>query len=149
MKGKTAVIVLIVVVLLVAGVITYGILRSKSVKEKVKIISDAIDSRVGALGTDIDSVLANIKPDASYKAMDSDLTKLYSAKGPVYSTDHPEYITQVLQGKTKAQIKSIISAFLNKYNKKLNDHLNDIFDNLTGYDTAGYQAVLNLVRNAR
>ncbi len=149
MKGKTAIIILIVVILLVVGAITYGILRSKSVKAKTKIISDAIDSGMGVLGTDIDSVLANVKPDPIYKAKDTDLIKLFEAKGPVYSIDHPEYINQTLTGKSKAQIKVILSSFLSKYNKKLNDHLNEIFDNVTGYDTAGYQTVLNLIRNAK
>lgn len=149
MKGKTAVIVLVVVILLIAGAVTYGVIRSGTVKKKIKIISDAIDSGIGALGTDVDSVLANVKIDSSYHISKADLQKLKDAKGPSYAPDHPEYILQVLAGKTKAQIKSILADFLSTYQIKLNDHLNNIFDDLTGYDTNGYQKVLSMVINAK
>jgi hypothetical protein len=149
MKGKTAVIILVVVILLIAGAVTYGVIRSGTVKKKVKIISDAIDSGMGVLGTDLDSVLANVKTDTAYHISKSDLQKLKDAKGPSYAPDHPEYISQVLTGKTKAQIKSILADFLSTYQIKLNDHLNMIFDDLTGYDSEGYQKVLNLVINAK
>ncbi len=141
-------VMVIVTVFIIAGIV-YAIIRSGKVKEKTKIISDAIDSKVGALGTDIDSLLANVKADTTYRVLDTDLVKLYSAKGPIYKTDSPEYIGQVLTGKTKAQIKSIIGAFLGKYQIKFNDHLNNIFDDTFGYDSKGYENVLNIVRNAR
>ena len=63
--------------------------------------------------------------------------------------DHPEYINQVLSGKTKAQIKAIFAQFQSKYGVKFNDHLNIIFDDTFGYDSKGYLNVMSIVSAAR
>jgi hypothetical protein len=148
-KPKTFIIILAVVIFIIIGIVVYAILRKRSVDIKVKMISDAIDQGVGTLGTDIDSLLVSTKSDPSYVLSSADLSKLKSAKGSWYSTDHPEYITQVLGGKTKAQIKAIVTQFQNSTGIKFNDHLNDIFSDVTGYDTAGYNSVLNIVKSAK
>jgi ABC-type Zn2+ transport system substrate-binding protein/surface adhesin len=147
-KKKIIFIGFVFVILLAIGITIYAIMRKRKVDKKVHIISAAIDQGVGELGTDIDSVLLNTVA-ANYALPASDLKKLKDAKGSWYSIDHPEYINQVLAGKTKAQDKAIINQFQVKYGIKFNDHLNDIFSDTTGYDTAGYNSVLNLVRNAK
>ena len=103
--------ILVITILVIVSAIAYAILRSRSVRKKIAMIEQAIDRGVGELGKDIDSVLLNVKIDSSYNPSASDLDKLKSAKGSWYWVDHPEYITQVFSGKTKGQIKAIVSAF--------------------------------------
>jgi hypothetical protein len=149
LNGKKTFLLLIFVVLLTVGIITYAILRTRSVRKKMSMIEQAIDRGVGELGKDIDSVLVNIKTDTSYSPLKSDLEKLKAAKSSFYWVDKPENITAVFSSKTKGQIKAIVIAFESQYGKKFNDHLNDIFSDVTGYDSSGYQRVINQVQNAR
>ncbi|GAL83420.1 hypothetical protein MYP_647 [Sporocytophaga myxococcoides] len=135
-------------IILIVGIIIYAITRKKKIAEEISTIRQTINSDVGLLGEDIDSVLVNVTP-ANYTLPQADLEKLRNAKGSYLFPDHPEYINQVLAGKSKAQIKAICAQFQNAYGIKFNDHLNSIFSDLFGYDTAGYQAVLNIVKSAK
>lgn len=147
-KNKKIFLLFIVVLLVTITVTVYAVLRTRSVRKKMAVISQAIDRGVGELGKDIDSVLINVTADSSYRPAQVDLEKLKDAKSAFWF-DKPENITAVFKGKTKAQIKSIINAFESRYGIRFNDHLNDIFSDVTGYDTAGYQGIITLVQNAR
>lgn len=147
-KERKIAIAFIAVIMIIIAIIVYVIIRKKKVECNYQSIIRAIDKGAGLLGTDIDSVLANVKCDVSYNVSVSDIKKLKSAKGSWYSVDHPEYIGQVFAGKRKSQIKCIINRFEAEHGR-FNDHLNNIFDDLTGFDTSGYNNVLNIVRNAK
>ncbi len=148
MSNKLKFWTIIIISLLVIALIVYIIIRSKKVKERSRVISDAIDKGIGALGKDIDSILVNVSADPSYVVSQAVIDKLSDAKGSYIMPDHPEYIVEVFAGKTKSQIKSIINKFTSQYGK-FNDHLNSIFDDTFGYDTEGYNKILGIVMNAR
>lgn len=147
-KQRKIAIAFVVVILIAIAITVYVILRKKRIECNYQSIIRAIDKGAGLLGTDIDSVLANVKCDVSYTVSDADIKKLKSAKGSWYTVDHPEYIGQVFSGKGKSQIKCIVNKF-EAMHGRFNDHLNNIFDDITGFDTSGYNNVLNIVRNAK
>lgn len=147
-KKKVIFLGFVALVVIAIGIIIYVIARKKSIAAKTQIISDAINSGTGALGTDVDSLLVNVVA-ANYSLSDADLQHLKDADGGWTGLDHPEYINQVLSGKTKAQIKAIFAQFQAKYGIKFNDHLNKIFSDTFGYDTKGYQNIMSIVKAAR
>lgn len=148
-KKKVIFIGVIILVIVIIGIIVYAIVRKNKLNKNAAIVSAAIDGGIGVLGTDVDSLLVSTKADSYFSLSEADMKKLKDAKGSWYAPDHPEYIIQILSGKTKAQIKSIFNQFQSKFGIKFNDHLNSIFDDITGYDTKGYQSVMDLIRNAK
>lgn len=149
MENKKYLIILIIIILFAGGVTFYAVRRKKKINGRVEELRKLVSSNVGLLGEDIDSVLVNVKEDTSYNPSKADLEKIKNAKTAWYQQDKPEDIMAVLKGKTKGQIKRIISRFASEYGIKLNDHLNEIFSDVTGYDTVGYQKILTIVKNAR
>ncbi len=138
---KHKLIILIVLLVIITGGLVYYFMRKKQVEEKVLKISAAIDSGVGALGLDVDSVLVNIKEDTSFIPLKSDLLSMNS--------DDEDVIVMAFKNKNKSQIKRMLSVYKNTYNEKFNDHLNDVFSHwYRPYETDSYQMILSAISSA-
>lgn len=148
---RSAKIGLIIIGVLLVSAIIYAVMRKKKIDGELEELYKAIDSDVGLLGEDIDSVLLNIKEDPNYKASKGELEKLKNAKTSFYTPDRPQDVEAVLKGKTKAQLKGLFRQFAVQYAIKFNDHLNSMFSDYGGttYDTAGYQRILTIIKNAK
>jgi hypothetical protein len=134
---------------LLIGVVVYLIIRKNQIKKRTIEVRTAIRADIGLMGEDIDQILYNVKPDAGYRVSEADILKLWEAKQPWYLLDRAGNFKEVLTGKTKAQIKSIMLAFQNKYGKKLNSHINEVLSDVNGYDKKTYEQILFVVKSAR
>lgn len=140
-KKYRLIILIVLIVIIIAGLVYY-FNKKRIVKEKVVRVNFAIDSNIGLVGTDVDSVLLNVKQDDRYTPSNSDLLKM--------NDDDEDIIVTALKGKTKAQIKKMVSVFASKFGKKFNDHLNESFTHwYRPYEKDSYKMILTTIQNAK
>ncbi len=103
--NKRRIIILVAAAIILASVFVYAKIARNKKRIRLADLKQAIREGIGANGTDIDSLLVQVKPDPTYTFSGVDLTLMKVSKGVVY--DKPENFAKVLTGKSKARIKAL------------------------------------------
>ena len=142
--NKKRIIILVVAVLILVSVFVYAKIARGKKRTRLAELKQAIREGIGANGSDIDSILVQVKPDSTYKLSGTDLSLMKEASGYVY--DKPENFAKVLTGKSKARIKALSEQM--KASSDFQMSLQNWIDKV-GVSTGQMDQILAIVKQAK
>ena len=141
------------------GLVIYLMMRAKRLKAErlntIAKIKEALATSAGEESNDdAASALLNTTADPNYNGK-ADAQKLKDAIGTIWDDD--EVVYTIIQGKSKAKLKSIEIGLQGLGYKSWDDYLQTIFDNMlslpfgycAGIDCDKYTKALNMIKAAR